>query len=289
MTRRPGFAALDAVCRTWTALVLCFLYLPVLAVVVFSFNKSRLNITWQGFTLEWYRALWHNTSLMTAVNNTLIIAGVTTVLSVILGTLGAWLLHQYRYRFRGMIATLVLVPVVMPEIIMGISLLIFFATVNDAGNRLLEWMGCANRPLSLGFTTVIIAHVTFCFPFVLIPVQARLASTDPALMEAAMDLGATPAQAFWRVMLPNLLPAIVSGAVMAFTLSIDELIITYFTTGPNSATLPLKIFGLARKGIDPSINAISTVLILLTAVLVICGQFFWSLRQGSMEKERAHT
>jgi spermidine/putrescine transport system permease protein len=278
--QRPGFGSLNAFFRAWTALVLCFLYIPIVAVVAFSFNRSRLNIDWEGFTFEWYRALLDDRPILDAAMNTLIVAGVTTVISVILGTAGAWLLHQYRYRFRGVIGMLVLVPVVMPEIIMGISLLIFFASVNNVGNRLLAWLGVDDAPLGLGYTTLIIAHVTFCFPFVLIPVRARLAGIDPALMEAAMDLGATPARAFWRVMLPNLVPAIVSGALMAFTLSVDELIITYFTTGPNSGTLPLKIFGMAKVGINPSINAISTVLIVLTAVIVVCGQYLWMSTRG---------
>ncbi|HEY7091113.1 MAG TPA: ABC transporter permease [Tepidisphaeraceae bacterium] len=271
-------ASLKSVDRSfaiWTVLVLLFLYLPIAAVIVFSFNRSALNIRWEGFTLEWYTKLMQNTALMLSVRNSLIIAAFTTIVSVLLGTLGAWLLHQYRYPFSKLIDTLILTPVVMPEIIMGISLLIFFAVVDDAGNRMLAGMGMDSQPMSLGFTTVILSHVTFCFPFVLIPVRARLAGADPSLVEAAMDLGATPSRAFWAVMVPYLMPAIVSGALMAFTLSLDELIITYFTAGPGSATLPLKIFGLAKVGVNPSINAISTLLIVLTALLVIGVQYLW--------------
>jgi spermidine/putrescine transport system permease protein len=152
-----------------------------------------------------------------------------------------------------MIRTLVAVPVMMPEIIMGISLLVFFSSV----------------ALPLGFTTVIIAHVTFCFPFVLIAVQARLAGLDPALEEAALDLGSTPLHAFWLVIVPCLRPAIVSGALMAFTLSMDEVVVTYFTASPSSTTLPLRIFGMAKVGLNPMLNALSALFIVATAAIVL--------------------
>jgi spermidine/putrescine transport system permease protein len=273
--RVAGLKIIDRSFAAWTAIVLVFLYAPIFAVIVFSFNRSRLNITWDGFTFDWYRTLINNRPLMHATWNSVIIASFTTVLSVLLGTLGAWLLHRYRYKLERTLDTLILIPVLMPEVILGISLLIFFAVVDDVGNELIQWMGFSGRPMALGFTTVILSHVTFCFPFVLIPVRARLAGADPSLLEAAMDLGATPTKAFWRVMVPYLMPAIVSGGLMAFTLSLDELIITYFTTGPNSATLPLRIFGMAKVGVNPSINAISTVIIVLTAVIVVAGQYIW--------------
>jgi spermidine/putrescine transport system permease protein len=157
---------------------------------------------------------------------------------------------------------------IIPEIIMGISLLIFFKTVD----------------LDLGFATVIIAHVTFCFPFVLIAVQARLAGLDPSLEEAAMDLGATPLKAFFHVMVPYLLPAIVSGALMAFTLSMDEMIVTYFTRGPTSETLPIKVYGMAKVGLNPILNTISTVFILGTALLVLCAEWLKAAGKSTAEQ-----
>ena len=211
------------VLNTWTALVLAFLYLPIAVLAVYSFNTSRLNILWEGFTLKWYEELWSHAPLMHAAKNSLIVATVTTLLSVVLGTLGAWLLHRHRFRGARAINTLVSVPIMMPEIIMGVSLLVLFTTV----------------ALPLGFATVIIAHVTFCFPFVLLAVRARLAGLDPALEEAALDLGASPLRAFWLVIVPALRPAIVAGALLAFTLSMDEVIVTYFTASPGTATLPL--------------------------------------------------
>jgi spermidine/putrescine transport system permease protein len=208
--RLTGIRALNLGLGAWTAAVFVFLYLPIVVLVVYSFNVSRLNIVWEGFTLKWYEQVWNHGPLMRALKNSLMIASITTVASVVIGTGGAWLLHRYRFRGARSIQTLVGVPMMMPEIIMGISLLVFFATIG----------------LNLGFITVIIAHVTFCFPFVLIAVQARLAGLDPSLEEAALDLGATPLRAFWLVIVPCLRPAIVSGAMMAITLSMDEVIVT---------------------------------------------------------------
>lgn len=249
----PGQRVFRSVFNTWTALVFAFLYLPILVLVVYSFNTSRLNILWEGFTLKWYGDVWSNAPLMRAAQNSLIVAVITTIASVVLGTLGAWVLHRYRFRGRRALQTLVGVPLMMPEIIMGVSLLVLFATM----------------AMPLGFTTVIIAHITFCFPFVLLAVQARLAGLDPALEEAALDLGATPLRAFWLVIVPSLRPGIVVGGLMAFTLSLDEVIVTYFTASPASATLPLRIFGMAKVGINPMLNALSAVFIVVTVGIVL--------------------
>jgi len=188
-----------------------------------------------------------------SLENSLIVAVASTVLSVVLGTGGGWLLYRYRFPAVKLIDTLVLVPMIIPEVVMGVSLLILFVVIG----------------LDLGYATIIISHVTFCFPFVLVAVQARLAGLDPALEEAALDLGATPARAFLRVIVPYLAPAILSGALMSFALSFDELIVTYFTASAGTRTLPLEIFGRVKKGLDPTLNAISTVFILATVVLVV--------------------
>ena len=190
--------------------------------------------------------------LVHSLYNSLIVAVVTTVLSVALGTGGAWLLYRYRFPAVRLVQTLVFIPMIIPEVIMGVSLLILFVVIH----------------LELGFTTIIISHITFCFPFVMVAVQARLSGLDPALEEAAMDLGAPPRSAFRKVLVPYLMPAIVSGALMSFTLSLDELIVTYFTASAGTRTLPLEIFGRVKKGLDPTLNAISTVFILSTVVLV---------------------
>jgi len=248
-----GEALFRNVFRGWTAAVLVFLYLPILVLVVYSFNTSRLNIVWEGFTLKWYKQVWMNAPLMRAAQNSLIVASVTTAIAVVLGTLGAWLMYRYRFRGERVINTLVSAPIALPEIIMGVSLLVLFATA----------------AMPLGLTTVIIAHVTFCFPFVLLAVRARLAGLDPALEEAALDLGASPLKAFWLVIVPSLRPAIVAGALMAFTLSMDEVIVTLFTASPGAATLPLRIFGMAKVGLNPMLNALSAIFIVATVAIVL--------------------
>ena len=256
-----GLKLLNWFLRGWTTLVFIFLYVPIVVLVVFSFNSSRLNIVWQSFTFDWYAKLFNNGPLIRAAKNSLIIGTATTALSVVIGTMGAWLLHRYRFRFSQAIQTLVAIPMVMPEILIGISLLILFVTIG----------------LDLGFLSVIIGHVTFSFPFVLVAVQARLQGLDPALEEAALDLGATPIKAFWLVIVPCLKPAIIAGGLMAFTLSMDELIVTVFVKSASSATLPVKVFDMARVGLNPMLNALSAIFIVATVAFVLFSEYLKKL------------
>ena len=242
----------------WTIGVFAFLYLPILLLVVYSFNDSRLNLYWAGFTTKWYALLFGNEVLLRAFQNSLIVAAATTTLAVIIGTSAAWLLYRYRFPAQQTLGLLIFIPMVMPEVLMGVSLLVLFVSLG----------------IPLGYGTLIIAHTTFCFPFVLVGVQARLQGIDPSLEEAAMDLGATPLKAFWLVIVPYLMPAIVAGALMSFTLSFDEYIVTIFTSGADSQTLPLKVYGMVRVGLNPQLNALSTLFIAATALLVIASQIF---------------
>ncbi len=242
----------------WTVAVFAFLYLPIVLLVVYSFNDSKLNLYWTGFTTKWYGMLFGNEVLLRAFQNSLIVATTTTALSVVIGTSAAWLLYRYRFPAQQTLGLLIFIPMVMPEVLMGVSLLVLFVSLG----------------IPLGYTTLIIGHTTFCFPFVLVGVQARLQGIDPSLEEAAMDLGATPLKAFWLVIIPYLLPAIVAGALMSFTLSFDEYIVTIFTSGADSQTLPLKVYGMVRVGLNPQLNALSTLFIAATAVLVIASQVF---------------
>jgi len=242
----------------WTIGVFAFLYIPILLLVVYSFNDSKLNLYWAGFTTKWYVLLFGNEVLLRAFKNSLIVAGATTMLAVVIGTSAAWLLHRYRFPAQQLLGLLIFIPMVMPEVLMGVSLLVLFVALG----------------IPLGYTTLIIAHTTFCFPFVLVGVQARLQGIDPSLEEAAMDLGATPLKAFWLVIVPYLMPAIVAGALMSFTLSFDEYIVTIFTSGADSQTLPLKVYGMVRVGLNPQLNALSTLFIAATAILVIASQLF---------------
>lgn len=240
----------------WTLLVFAFLYIPILLLIIFSFNESKLGIRWTGFTTKWYASLFENHVLMGAFQNSLIVASFTTVFATLLGTIGAWLMFRYRFPARRALGLLIFIPMVMPEVLMGVSLMSLFVQIK----------------FSLGYAAMIIAHTTFCFPFVLVGVQARLEGIDPALEEAAMDLGATPVQAFWKVIVPYLMPAIISGALMSFTLSFDEYIVSVFLTDAASQTLPLKVYGMAKKGLSPELNALSTLFVLGTLLLVLASQ-----------------
>jgi spermidine/putrescine transport system permease protein len=253
--------AVDRLAGAWTALALGFLWLPIAVLVVYSFNASRLNVLWGGFTWRWYASLADDPVLLRTLASSLWVALWTTLLSVALGTAGAVLLQRYRYRGSRLIETLVLVPMIVPEVILGVSLLALFVAVR----------------LDLGFTTVVVSHVTFAFPFVLVAVAARLAGLDPALEEAALDLGASPLAAFRSVTLPHLAPAIAAGALLAFTLSLDELIVTWFTASAAARTLPLEVYGRVRKGLDPTLNAISTLFVLAAIALVLVNR---AVRRG---------
>jgi spermidine/putrescine transport system permease protein len=241
----------------WTLVVFAFLYIPILLLIVYSFNASKLNIRWEGFTLKWYGELLSNATLITAFKNSMIVASFTTVLATTLGTIGAWMLYRYRFPMQRTIGLLIFIPMVMPEVLMGASLMTEFVHLFK---------------IPLGHFTLIVAHTTFCFPFVLVGVQARLQGLDPFLEEAALDLGATPVKAFWLVILPYLMPAIVSGALMSFTLSFDEYIVSVFTSGASSQTLPLKVYGMAKVGLNPQLNALSTLFIIATIFLVLGSQ-----------------
>ena len=252
-----GMRLANALCGGWTVLVMIFLYFPIVFLVIYSFNSSKLNIVWEGFTWQWYGELLGNRRLIDAFVNSMVIACTTTVLSVVIGTGGAWLMYRFRYRHAGAIETVAYLPMVVPEVIMGISLLVFYKSIS----------------LPLGYATVILAHTTFCFPFVMAAVRARLAGLDPSLEEAAMDLGAGPGRAFFYVIVPYLMPAIAAGGLMAFALSLDEVIVSYFTTSAASITLPLRIYGMAKVGLNPMINALSTIFVAVTAVILIAMEF----------------
>lgn len=239
-----------------TLSVLAFFYLPILVLVVNSFNASRFGSTWQGFTLQWYSRLTTQREIWAALEVTLIVAVSATVVSAVLGTTAALALHRYGSRLQRLHSALVSVPLVMPEILMGMSLLLFFATVG----------------LELGVFSIFLAHVTFCVSFVAMVVLGRLQDFDDSLLEAARDLGATAWAATTRVLLPLLAPGIAAGALLAFTLSIDDFVITFFVAGPGSTTLPIRIYSMIKHGSPPLINALSTLLLFVTFTTVWLSQ-----------------
>jgi spermidine/putrescine transport system permease protein len=227
-----------------------FLYIPLVIVVVYSFNDSRLNAEWVGFTLDWYDKLAHNQDMLAAAGNSLLIALTASAVSTVLGTMAG--MAMYRYPAR-LLQVLVLAPIAIPEILMGVSLLIFFVLLN----------------FTLGLVSVALAHIAFCIGFVAIVVRARLAGMDEALIEAARDCGASPWNAFRYVTLPLIMPGVIAGALMAFTLSIDDFVITFFTAGAGTVTLPLQIYSMIKIAVTPEVNAVSSLLMLLTLALII--------------------
>ncbi|NIO42189.1 MAG: ABC transporter permease subunit [Burkholderiales bacterium] len=236
--------------RTAALAAYVFLYAPLLIVVLYSFNDSSMNAQWVGFTLKWYEKLFRNELMLTAALNSLIIGLTASAVSTVLGTMAGYAMYRFRPR---LLPAMVLAPVAIPEILVGVSLLLFFVMLN----------------VTLGMLSIVLAHIAFCIGFVAIVVRARLAGLDESLIEAARDLGATPWQAFRFVTLPLIMPGIVAGALMAFTLSIDDFVITFFTAGPDSRTLPLVIYTMVKITVTPEINAVSTLLMLLTLMLIV--------------------
>ena len=240
-----------------------FLYAPIAALVAFSFNDSRRNIVWRGFTLKYYEKAWGNDGLIEAFANSLTIAFVSTLASTVLGTLAAVALWRFRFPFKGSHEAAMALPIVIPEICMGVAMLVFFARIG--------WPTGLPWPLNLGAITI--AHISFSFPFVAVVVRARLASFNRELDEAARDLGASEWQAFRDVLAPWLRPALVAGALLAFTLSLDDFVITFFTSGPDTVTFPVKVYSMVRFSVTPEVNAASTVLIAIT--LLVTGVALW--------------
>lgn len=237
----------------WTAIaVLLFFYLPILVLVADSFNAARFGGHWAGFSLKWYVRLLHERDVWQAFRNTLVIAVTATAMATVLGTAAAFALHRYTSRLQALHYVLIYTPLVVPEVLMGISLLLLFVALG----------------IGLGLVTVFLAHVTFCISYVAMVVLARLQDFDFSLVEAAMDLGANGWCAFRRVLLPLLAPGILAGALLAFTLSIDDFVITFFVAGPGATTLPIQVYSMMKHGATPLINALSTILLVVTFGLV---------------------
>jgi spermidine/putrescine transport system permease protein len=229
-----------------------FLYLPIAVLIIYSFNAAKLAMAWQGFSLQWYAALARDHALMVACQNSILIAVVSTGVATLLGVSVAIGLERLPWRLRAWLDGAFLLPLVIPEIMMGVALLLFFVLIK----------------VPLGLLTVTIGHAAFNLPVVLLIVRSRLRKLDPRLEEAARDLGATPWQAFRRVTLPLLRPAIIGAALLAFTVSLDDFVVTFFTAGPGATTLPLKVYSMIRTGISPEINALSAILVVASMCLV---------------------
>uniref|UniRef100_A0A831T9S8 ABC transporter permease n=3 Tax=Thermorudis TaxID=1649508 RepID=A0A831T9S8_9BACT len=256
---KPGWLVLNSN----VVLTFLFLYAPILILVIFSFNASRQQAVWVGFTIEWYGQMMRDERVIAAAKNSLIIALVSTAVSTVIGTLTALALDRFRFRAKTAFEGAMYLPIIVPEIVMAISLLVFFNTTFTLLDR---WLGLT---LKFGLGTITIAHIAFSFPFVAVVVRARLADFDRTLEQAAQDLGANEWQTFRYVTLPLLMPGILAGALLAFTLSIDDFVITFFNAGIGATTLPLEIYGRIRRGITPEVNALSAVLLLASIALVL--------------------
>lgn len=248
-------------------IVFGFLFLPILILILFSFNTSSLNIVFEGFTLHWYKDLFHNTELLEALKNTLIVAVVSTVVSTIVGTISAYALKRYDFKGKALVNELLYIPIVIPEIVIGIALLSIYTLFR----------------LELGMFSLILAHISFAIPFVIISVRSVLENMDPNLELVASDLGASKLKTFFYVIIPSLMPGILSGAQLAFTLSLDDVVISYFTSGPGSNTLPLHIFSMIKTGVTPDVNALISIMLMIIFIILTISTVI-SLR--SMKKVR---
>jgi spermidine/putrescine transport system permease protein len=270
-----------------TVLVYLFLYIPIVVLILYSFNSSKTNVNFEGFIpsfgklqlqgsnvvqspcgpFHWFCELSKNREVTHAAKNTLTIAFVATIVSTIIGTMAALALQRYNFRLKTFSQVSLYIPIVIPEIVMGIGILILFSQLFGYINHLFGLTG--DSRLSLGLGTVIVSHIAFMVPFVTLVVQARLQGFDKAYEEAAMDLGANEWTTFRRVTFPMILPGVLSGALLAFTLSLDDFVITFFTNGPGSTTLPIYVYGLLRRTITPQVNALSTVWITIVFIAVL--------------------
>ena len=254
---------------------LLFLYTPIIVLIIFSFNDSRRNIVWKGFTLKYYEKMFSNEILLEAFLNSIVIALITTILSLMLGVLTAILLWRFQFPLKSLYQGMIMIPVIVPEICIGIAFLVFF--------NMIGWPSDLIWPLSLA--KIIFAHSLFCFPFVAIVVRAKLVSLNRECEEAAKDLGANAWHVYRDVWFPHLKPSLIAGGLLAFTLSLDDFVITFFTSGPETITLPIKIYSMVRFSVTPEVNAASTVLIVVT-ILSVCTAIFFqkeNLQKGSFE------
>lgn len=261
-SRKPPAGPLEYLRRwplqAWLVMVGVFLYAPLITLMAFSFNDSRRNIVWHGFTLKYYDKALHNVSLVEAFGNSMTIAAVSTLVSLVLGALAALALWRFRFPGKTVVDGAMALPIVVPEICMGVALLVFFAKV-------MPWPQGMPWPLNLG--AIIISHISFSFPFVAVVVRARMASFNREMEEAARDLGAGEWRMIRDVIIPHMAPSLVAGALLAFTLSLDDFVITFFTSGPDTVTFPVKVYSMVRFSVTPEVNAASTILIVMTVIL----------------------
>ena len=280
--------------RVFMTLVFLFLYAPILLMIIFSFNAGNSSVVWQGFSLHWYEELFRDRAIMQSFYTTLLVSLLATVIATIAGTFASVGFYSMRPKTRSALLTVNNIPMTNADIVTGVSLCLLFVAVFGLWNEFaanyrftLNWFGTLYRitlpKLSLGFGTMLIAHITFNIPYVILSVGPKLRQMDKNLVDAAQDLGCTWIQAFWKVILPEIMPGIVSGALIAFTMSVDDFVISYFTAGSSVSTLAIEIYGMARRRISPEINAISTLLFVVVILLLAAN----NIREARAEKALA--
>lgn len=237
----------------YLGLILLVMYLPIVVVIVYSFNASKLDASWGGFTLDWYRKLIHNQSLMEALKNSLILAVLSCGISAVIGTIGAVGLARWDMKGKGILESVSMIPIMIPEIILGMVFLAFFSFLG----------------LRFGMLTLVLGHMTFCIPYIFIMVKGRLAGLDKSIGEAARDLGASEVRMFCDITLPLITPAVLSGTLLAFAMSLDDVVISFFTAGAKTNTLPVKIYSQLKVGITPEINALCTLMLVITFLIIL--------------------
>ena len=256
----------------YLGLVMAITYLPLIMVVIFSFNDSKLTVSWKGFTLSWYQELFHDAALIEALKNSLILGGVSCLVAAVIGTLGAIGMVRVNYKSKGMMEYLSTAPIMVPEIILGMVFMAFFSLLN----------------LPFGMLTLVLAHSAFCIPYVYMMVKARLVGIDKSLEEAAMDLGASPRRIFWDITLPLIMPAVLSGCVLAFAMSFDDVVISIFVNGPKLTTLPIKVYTQIRTGVTPEINALCTVMLAFTVMILLVYSLIKRIKKKEYTNEQTH-
>ena len=243
--------------KIYLGLVLLFLYVPIFVLIVFSFNESKSRSVFSGFTLDWYKKLFQNDIIISSLVNTLIIAVAASIISTILGTLAAIGINNMRKVPKAIVMNITNMPIINPEIVTGVSLMLLFVFF------------AARMNLEFGFVTLLIAHITFDVPYVILNIMPKFRQMDPHLYETAQDLGCSPFNAFMKVVLPEIMPGVVSGFLMAFTYSLDDFVISYFTSGSTSQTLPVTIYSMTRRKVSPEINALSTIIFAVVVIILI--------------------
>ena len=243
--------------RFYIGFIFTFLYLPIFILIVYSFNNSKYSLNWKGFTLKWYEKLFENESLIEAALNSITIAALSSFVATILGLIGAVALYRYKFAGKKFLSSIVFILIISPEIVTGIALLMLFVIFNT----------------ELGFSSLLISHISFCLPFVMVTIMSRLSGFDKNIIEAASDLGASDFEIFSKVILPNIFPAVVAGFLLSFTLSLDDVIISFFVSGVEFEILPIKIFSMVKLGVSPEVNALSTIMFIFTICVVAFSQF----------------